>query len=179
MNWRALSLVLLSAAAGATAVFGFAPYGYWLLPLLAVALLYWTLQQAATSKQAALLGFSFGLAMYALGVSWVHVSIARYGGLPLWASIGLMALLASYLALFISATCALWHWLRPSPRFAPLLFTALWLAFEWLRSWLLTGFPWLALGYSQIDSPLAVWAPVLGVDGITAVILLLTLSWLG
>jgi len=49
---------------------------------------------------------------------------------------------------------------------------AAWVLIEWLRGWVFTGFPWLALGYSQIDSPLAGWAPVLGVYGVSAMLLL-------
>jgi apolipoprotein N-acyltransferase len=38
---------------------------------------------------------------------------------------------------------------------------------EWTRSWFLTGFSWLSIGYSQIDSPLAAWAPIVGVHGVS------------
>jgi apolipoprotein N-acyltransferase len=45
---------------------------------------------------------------------------------------------------------------------------ALWVLLEWLRGWALSGFPWLGLGYAFIDTPLAGWAPLLGVYGVTA-----------
>ena len=48
--------------------------------------------------------------------------------------------------------------------------------FEWLRGWLFTGFPWLSLGYAMIDSPLAGWAPLLGVYGVTAAAALLAMT---
>jgi len=48
-----------------------------------------------------------------------------------------------------------------------LLFPAAWVLGEWVRGWLFTGFPWLAIGYSQIDSPLAGYAPLAGVYGVS------------
>jgi len=49
-------------------------------------------------------------------------------------------------------------------------FPALWVFCEWLRSWVLSGFPWLSIGYSQVPtSPLAGFAPILGVFGVSLV----------
>ena len=72
-------------------------------------------------------------------------------------------------------------WIRPLPGGMLLGFPALWVLFEWLRSWLLTGFPWLYLGYAHLDSWLAGWAPVAGVYGISFAVALtascLFLAW--
>jgi apolipoprotein N-acyltransferase len=56
-------------------------------------------------------------------------------------------------------------------RLVPALFAfpALWTFFEWLRGWVFTGVSWLALGYSQVDSPLAGFAPVVGTYGVSFV----------
>ncbi len=60
-------------------------------------------------------------------------------------------------------------------------FPALWVLFEWLRSWLLTGFPWLYLGYAHIDTWISGWAPILGVYGLSFICALtgscLFLAW--
>jgi len=44
---------------------------------------------------------------------------------------------------------------------------ALWVLGEWSRSWFLTGFPWLNLGYTQIPTPLGGLAPWVGVYGVS------------
>lgn len=157
---------LLLIAAGGVTTLAFAPYTLWWLPLLSVALLVFLLQHSATAKQAMLRGFSFGLGWFGVGISWVHVSIDQFGGLPLAGSLGLMALLISYLALFP----ALAGWLSfklQRPAFTPLLFAACWTTTEWLRSWLFTGFPWLSMGYSQTSQGLHDFAPLIGETGIS------------
>ncbi|MGP9801769.1 apolipoprotein N-acyltransferase [Rheinheimera sp. NSM] len=157
---------LLLIAAGGVTTLAFAPYTLWWLPLLSVALLVLLLQRAGSAKQAALLGFSYGVGWFGVGISWVHVSIAQFGGLPLAGSLGLMALLVGYLALFPALAGWLSAKLR-NPAFTPLLFAACWTFSEWLRSVLLTGFPWLSLGYSQTSHGLSDFAPLIGETGIS------------
>jgi apolipoprotein N-acyltransferase len=53
-----------------------------------------------------------------------------------------------------------------------------WFAFEWFKGWFLTGMPWLSLGYSQTHSPLAGYAPLVGVYGISALCVLLAVALL-
>lgn len=150
-------------------MFAFAPFHLWPITFLAVAA---GVYQLTRSARPFTTGWLFGLGWFGAGISWVHVSIADFGGLPIIASLGLMLLLSSYLALFPGLAfyltkryfkLAYWPWALPF----------LWFFAEWLRSWLLTGFPWLSLGYSQIDSPLAGWLPVIGETGVTAMIMLM------
>ncbi|WP_240223116.1 apolipoprotein N-acyltransferase [Rheinheimera hassiensis] len=162
---QALPHLLLIAAGGVTTL-AFAPYTLWWLPLLSLALLAFLLQRAATAKQAALRGFSFGLGWFGVGISWVHVSIDQFGGLPLAGSLGLMALLVSYLALFPALASWLSYKLQ-RPAFTPLLLATCWTMTEWLRSWLFTGFPWLSMGYSQTSHGLRDFAPLIGETGIS------------
>ncbi len=162
-----LRVALTAFLCGAVVPLGFAPYGWFLVPLLALtalALLLFPLRP----REALLAGWCFGLGQFGVGVSWVYISIYLYGnaGLPL--SIAVMLLLVAFLALYP----ALMAWLLAKARaesaiiFYTGLFPAAWVLSEWLRAWLLTGFPWLNLGYSQIDSIFAGFAPVFGVYGV-------------
>ena len=116
--------------------------------------------------------YAFGFGWFGAGVSWVHVSIADFGGLPLIGSLALMVLLVGYLSLFPAfAGYAVKRFF--TPQLWPLALPFLWLFSEWIRSWFLTGFPWLSLGYSQISGPLSGWMPVIGEFGVTGLLIML------
>ncbi len=117
----------------------------------------------------------FGFAWFGAGISWVHVSIADFGGLPLIGSVGLMVLLCAYLALYPALAMKICQ--KTSADNIPLMLPLVWLFVEWLRSWMLTGFPWLSLGYSQLSSPLAGWLPVIGETGLSALLILMSVSF--
>ncbi|WP_288740178.1 apolipoprotein N-acyltransferase [uncultured Rheinheimera sp.] len=161
---------LLLAGLGALNTLAFAPFTYHMLPLLTLSVLAWFLLQAQTPKQAALFGYAYGLGWFGVGISWVHVSIATFGGMPLIASLAIMALLVGYLALF--PALAIWFsWRFRGNFWFPLVLASSWFITENIRSWFLTGFPWLSVGYSQTDGWMAPWAPVLGETGISFLIL--------
>lgn len=166
---KALLPYLALILAGGLTTLAFSPYTLWWLPLFTQALLVLFLQRAVSTKQACLLGFSYGLGWFGVGISWVHVSIDQFGGLPLAGSLGLMALLVSYLALYPMFASGLSFKLRKAG-LMPLLFAACWTLAEWLRSVLLTGFPWLSLGYSQTSAGLKDLAPLIGETGISFVL---------
>ena len=149
--------------AGAASVIGFQP-GWFpvLLPAFALLIHLWV----SSGRSGFWLGFSYGLGLYGTGVSWIYISMNRFGGLvaPLaaLATLGFCALLALFPALVGWAQARL-----PNPSSRPLAIPALWVLVEWLRSWFLTGFPWLGLGYAALDTPLAGYAPVGGVFLVT------------
>jgi len=164
LSERAALRALIALAAGAVAVGGFAPLGQPLLALAAcVALIH--LWQAAPSPRAAFVaGLCFGLGMFGVGVSWVYVSLARFGGMP--APLAGIATLGFCVILALYPACAGWLQARaPGPAWvrAALVAPAAWTVLEWMRGWVLTGFPWLAMGYAAIDTPLAGYAPLGGV----------------
>lgn len=157
---------LAALLAGAAMPLGFAPvHLYGLLPI-AIALLFW-LWRDCSPRMALLLGWLFGLGMFGVGTSWIYVSIHDMGQLSVWLAGLITFVFVAVLALFP----ALLGWLVN--RFAPragvlrslLVLPAGWVLMEWLRSTAFTGFPWLLLGYSQVDGALAVMLPVTGTLG--------------
>jgi len=156
-----------------TNTFAFAPYSWTMLPLLTLAILALTLTTATSKRQAAWYGFAYGVGWFATGISWVHVSIATFGGMPLIASLSIMALLVLYLALYPLLAGVIFHLLQQrAPALTALSFAASWTLAENLRSWMLTGFPWLSLGYSQTESWYGPWASLVGENGITFILAL-------
>jgi len=168
LNW-------LSFIAGLSLVFAYAPFSLWWLPFISLPLWFFSLK-ACSAKSAAKHGFIFGFGWFASGISWVHVAIDQFGGLPLVVSILVMVLLCLYLALFPALASYLSARLSITKQVNLWLFSFFWLITEYLRGILLTGFPWLSLGYTQIDSPLSSLIPVIGEFGLNSVILVLCIS---
>lgn len=158
---------LLAPLGGVLLTLSLAPYALWPAGMLGCALLA-ALLQGVTPREAALRGGLFGLGLFGSGASWVYVSIHLYGG----AGIGLAGLLTAIFCAGLALLPAGFgflqaRWLGGLRAGAWLGFPALWVLFEWLRSWLLTGFPWLYLGYAHLDTWLAGWAPLIGVYGLS------------
>ncbi len=128
---------------------------------------------APSAKQAWLRGWLFSFATYALGLYWIFISLHRYGDLAAPLAVAAVLALSAFLALFPATAGALARRYAPLEAGSPparilsgtLAWAAMWAAFEWLRAVLLTGFPWLNIGYAQIDGPISGWAPLLGVHG--------------
>ena len=180
MSSRALPL-LVSAAAGATAVFAFAPFHVTGLALAAVTLLVWLWQRAETPRDAAWTGFAFGAGLFGAGASWLYIAIETFGGMPPWLAFLAIAVLVVYLSLWPAGAGFLASRFAPPHSFSRLLIAvAGFTATEWIRSYLFTGFPWLALGYTQVpDGLFAAYAPVGGVYFVTLVMMVAAalLAW--
>ena len=162
------------AAAGALQSLACVHTAAWPLPLAAIALLAFAVQ-GTTPGQAALRGWVFGTAWLGASTWWLFISMHRYGGLPAPLAAAAVALLAGALSLYLAAAMA---WVARQRSGRPVAdatrFAAAWLAAELARGVIFTGFPWAASGYGQVDGPLAVLAPFIGVYGIGAL-----LAWAG
>ena len=161
----------LACLSGSLLTLAYAPFSFWFVTFLSLTSFIFLLSNSMP-KQGFKLGFAFGLGWFGAGVSWVHVSIADFGGIPLIGSITLMLLLSAYLALFPALSCYLISKYF-THKLWPMALPFIWLLIEWLRSWFLTGFPWLSLGYSQLQGPLAGWFPVIGEFGVSGLIVLI------
>ena len=187
MRWkpdlRRMSPYAQSFGWGLLGVGAFAPFALWPLGIICWAGLYLLLRQPGPLRRALGIGFAFGLGQFLGGVSWVYVSMHDIGGMP--AALALLAtlLFSAYLALYPMLAAGVFRLMHRRPvdaqpaheaalrhprLFSPLLFAASWTLYEVLRGVLFTGFPWLSLGYAEAPpSPLAGYAPVLGVYGLS------------
>ena len=158
----------LALLAGAACVLCFAPFGFYPLPILALAVLFTLWLRAESVRAQVKLGWCFGLGFFASGVSWIYVALHDYGDMPLYLSLPAIILFAAFLALLPALAGYLQARWCGTPRLKLLLvMPAVWVLVEWLRGFLFTGFPWLTLGYAHSDSALAGFAPVLGVYGVS------------
>lgn len=156
--------------AGLLLPFTYAPYSqFW----LAFPLLGWLffLGHKQSASRAALTGWLFGMGWFCHGIHWIYYSLHYHGGTPMWLVVIMLALLSAYLAIFPALAMYLAQKFFTTSRAIKLaaVLPALWLLSEWLRGWAFTGFPWLQIGYAQIDTPLAGFAPIVGGLGVSYV----------
>lgn len=153
---------ITSLLLGALCVFGFAPFYVFILPVISLAGLFYLWELTTSPKQAAKIGFAFGLGFFIAGIYWIYISLHDIGGMPFWMAGLATFLLCAFLAIFPAILGYL------AKRSANQLASAaiLWVLSDWVRDWIFTGFPWLAVGYSQVpSSPLSGYAPIFGVFG--------------
>ena len=165
---------VVAASIGVAGVGCFAPFGlFWLAPLIWLGL-FMLLRDAKNPRQGLLTGLAFGLGFFLAGVSWVYVSLSVFGGMPWWLAGPAAFLFCAVMALFPMAAGYLFKRWQPAAFWRQaLFFAALIASADWLKSWIFTGFPWLTVGYSQAaPSPLAGFAPVLGVHGLSLLVAL-------
>jgi apolipoprotein N-acyltransferase len=161
-GWKGNVLALL---AGALTPLALAPFNFWPLEVVSIALFYLSLRDLRAGW-ALFRGWCYGLGAFLAGTSWVYVSIHDYGAASIPLAAGLTFGFCAGIALFFALPAWLWALClrrNHAPIGDALAFAALWFGLELFRSWFLTGFPWLFAGYSQMDGPLASLAPVGGV----------------
>ena len=165
-----LSSLVLGLILGAVAATGFAPLGWWPVTLACFAAWMLIVHDAPTMRAVLWRGWAFGLGHFTIGNNWIQRAFTYQDAMPHWLGYLAVVLLASYLAIYPMLAAGL-AWRLASPRavgdtttppgssFA-LVFAAAWIATEWLRGTMFTGYPWNPLA--------AVWLPVPGVAWLAA-----------
>ena len=167
MNFNNKLLTMLCALIlGATTVLGFAPYYLSPIPIFAIIGLCYLWAKAETPAAAWLLGFSYGLGLYCVGIYWIYISLHDFGGMPWWFAGFCTFCLCAFMALFVGLV----GYFGKRLGYLWLSVPVLWGLSDWIRSWIFTGFPWLTMGYSQVPhSPLAGYMPIFGVYGVSVI----------
>ncbi|WP_119394345.1 apolipoprotein N-acyltransferase [Salinibius halmophilus] len=163
MRWHYAALPIV----GLSFALIFAPFNLWFLALPLLVVSQWLFHRCQRSLLA---GWLFGFGFFASGISWVYGSM-RVSETAVWLSLVLTGLFVAGLAFLFVAQFYLAKQVnqRLSVSWG---FPLVWLLFEWVREWLFTGLPWLFLGYSQTHAWLQGWLPVIGVIGVSALLLL-------
>ncbi|MGB0458784.1 MAG: apolipoprotein N-acyltransferase, partial [Porticoccaceae bacterium] len=162
MGTKSMALYIGLLFAGAILPLALAPFSYWPIAIISMAILFSNIYEQSTIN-AFKRSLIFGLGMFGTGVSWVFVSMYVFGDIS-----ALLALIGTFLfclfnAIFFALPFMLCSLISKRRFLALAVLPALWVISEWIRSWLFTGFPWLYAGYSHTDTWLSGWAPVGGV----------------
>ena len=166
---------------GALAALGFAPLGWWPLTLVAVAAWLWLVHDAPTLRSALARGWLFGLGHFTVNDNWIGHAFDFQQGMPTWLGYLAPPLLALYLAVYpMLAAGLVWRLAsprsagdavtRPGPAFAAVAGAA-WIATEWLRATMFTGYAWDPLGVILVPvqpvAALAAWIGTYALSGLT------------
>jgi len=140
--------------------------------------LIWLLATNRRRRQAFSMGWAFGIGHFAVGFYWVGnaflVDAARYGWLAPFAVLALAAGIALFIGLATLLSWALGEKFRMDIVAQVLVLAGVWTAFEWVRSWLFTGFPWNLIGtvwaFSDDMMQFAAYAGVYGLGLVTILV---------
>ncbi len=161
--------LIIGLLSGAALPLAFAPYGWWWVGLLSPAILYALLHQR-TPRQAFWIGELYGIGLWCVGAFWLYTSIHTYSDTSAPLALLMIGCVGVAMGLFHGVMA--WAYRRFLPE-SPLTFAPIWVVFEWLKTWLFTGFPWLFVGYAFIGKNLDSLAPVAGVFAVSFAALLL------
>ena len=150
---------------GSLLVLSFSPFNFYIILPLVFTIFFWLIRKNNLPVKECLL---FGLGLFIFGIYWIYICLQKFGGMPEILAILSTFILCLFLSLFFLS-------LSVFPKFKnqPLLVAAIFTLVEWVRSWIFTGFPWLTLGYSQVEgSPLAGYIPITGIYGVSFLLIL-------
>ncbi len=150
---------------GGLLVLSFSPFNFYLIIPIIFTIFFWLIQKNNLPLKECLF---FGLGFYIFGIYWIYICLQKFGGMPEIAAILSTFSLCFFLSLFFLSLT-----IFPKFKNQPFLIAAFFTLAEWVRSWIFTGFPWLTLGYSQVESsPLAGYIPITGIYGVSFLLIL-------
>ena len=181
---RNLISLVVCVLAGALVCFSLAPFNMWILGFVSIAVfnaaLYPSTGPVQTDKLFFAKSFSYGLGLFGFAVSWVYISMTRYGGASPLLGFVMTAGFVTFLAMIFAIPLTLFHryislkenrWLVNIAGFSAILLIG-----DWLRAWVFTGFPWAYVGYAHTQGMLSGWAPIGGVLLINFILYFLSAS---
>lgn len=162
----------LSLVAGMLAPFALSPFNVWPLGLASLAILIWLIADVSVVR-GSLRFYLYAIGMYGVGASWIYVSVHEHGNAsPLLAGFLVALLVLAWSLLSLIHGYLYMRFVRVLPYGLVLGFACAWYLREWALTWMLTGFPWLYVGYGFMETPLAGFIPVIGVTGLGFIVAL-------
>jgi len=154
---------LISLIAGGLTTFAFSPFDQGWLVLITLAVVFYIWNQLS-ARQAAVNAWWFSIGLQCSGVSWIYYSLHVHGSAPVFFAVVLVFLLCAYLSIYTALLAYTVNRFLPQSTVLRLVifYPAAWILFEWLQGYVMTGFAWMQIGYTQIDLPLSGLAPVFG-----------------
>lgn len=166
---------ILVFIAGGVLTLSFSPFDAFLLAFVALAIFKFSLSTELSIKRAILRGFLFGFGLFGSGVFWVFVSMVVGEQAGIFIPILMTLFYCCFWAIFPAISAYLFIKLRTNSYVDWLVFSCVWVFVEYVRGeWVLGGFPWLQIGYSQLDSYLAGYIPIFGVYGVGLIIAMIS-----
>ena len=173
---RDIVLDVIALLGGALFSLSLSPLGFWPLALASPVALY-AVSQECSVRRTIFRFYLYNVGLFGVGVSWIFVSINEYGNASVPLSGGLVLLFVLAYSLICVPQAVLYsRYLKRGGMLGAASFSGLWVLQEWFRSWFLTGFPWLFVGYGAMGTPLENIAPIAGVFGVSLVTVFLGTS---
>lgn len=160
-GWR---VPLVSFMAGALLTTTFSPLSFFPAAFVAFPLMIFLLDQVRSAREAFSAGWWTGFGLFSVGLTWIGHSFTQQDNVPVVLAPFAILALAGVMALYVAGAFVLSQRLWVKGPLRVLLFTAVWMVFEFARGFLFTGFPWHLAGSMWAD-----WLPAAQIASLTSI----------